>query len=355
MIKKTIGNEALAYVFEEQNFNTKSVKTQQMVEMYRLDDISMPKIGDVIPAEFMGRFGNQYVFNVNGIKDSIRIDARQNETKYLDNTEIGEIVDIQITKIDHNNFSINGSVSSIFESKIRSKMEMFNEPIMAVVKELTPAGYKMELHISGITLVGFMPNTLAGINKLHNPESIVGEKFNVMYESYSPNEGTYIVSRRKYLQSLIPNAMNDLYYNHMYTGVVTGTTAFGIFVEFNECLTGMIHKDNVTPEWADRITEIKPGFKIDFYIKEVIKNKLILTQIQRETLWDNIKEGDIIDGIVKDTKTFGTLVNLDNETIGLVFNNDIDKLQNRPKPGDKIKVKVTAVERYNRKIYLTIA
>jgi hypothetical protein len=45
-----------------------------------------------------------------------------------------------------------------------------------------------------------MPNTLAGINKLYDPTSI-GETFQVMIESFSEYEGTYIVSRRKYLQS----------------------------------------------------------------------------------------------------------------------------------------------------------
>jgi ribosomal protein S1 len=48
-----------------------------------------------------------------------------------------------------------------------------------------------------------MPNTLAGINKLYDPTSIIGETFQVMIESFSEYEGTYIVSRRKYLQSLI--------------------------------------------------------------------------------------------------------------------------------------------------------
>jgi ribosomal protein S1 len=51
--------------------------------------------------------------------------------------------------------------------------------------------------------IRFIPNTLAGINKLYDPTSIIGETFQVMIESFSEYEGTYIVSRRKYLQSLI--------------------------------------------------------------------------------------------------------------------------------------------------------
>jgi hypothetical protein len=50
-------------------------------------------------------------------------------------------------------------------------------------------------------------------------------------------------------------------------------------------------------------------------VKEIIKDKIILTQILRETLWDNIKNGQIIDGRVKETKQFGVLVSLDEETM----------------------------------------
>jgi ribosomal protein S1 len=76
------------------------------------------------------------------------------------------------------------------------------ESVTAYVRALNPAGYDVEN--CGVTLSGFMPNTLAGINKLYDPTSIIGETFQVMIESFSEYEGTYIVSRRKYLQSLIP-------------------------------------------------------------------------------------------------------------------------------------------------------
>jgi hypothetical protein len=44
--------------------------------------------------------------------------------------------------------------------------------------------------------------------------------------------------------------------------------------------------------------EIKPG-QIEFYIKEIIKNKIILTQVLRETLWDTIKNGQVIEVVLK--------------------------------------------------------
>jgi ribosomal protein S1 len=52
--------------------------------------------------------------------------------------------------------------------------------VLAHVKDLTPAGYDVDILYNGVTMQGFMPNTLAGVNKLHDPESIIGNKFNVI-------------------------------------------------------------------------------------------------------------------------------------------------------------------------------
>jgi polyribonucleotide nucleotidyltransferase len=116
----------------------------------------------------------------------------------------------------------------------------------------------------------------------------------------------------------------------------------------------MIHKANVHPEWQERLSEIKPGFEIEFYVKEIIKEKIILTQILRETLWDNIRNGQILDGVVRDTKQFGTLVNLDDETVGLIHTSEMEKIGKRFTPGQSMKVRVLSVDRMSRKIFLTV-
>jgi small subunit ribosomal protein S1 len=266
------------------------------------------------------------------------------------------MIDVLITKVNNDIFMIEGSIASIYENAAHQSLKSLDEDvvIMANVKSINPAGYDMEIIHEGITLAGFMPNTLAGINKLYDPDSIVGKSFEVMVESFSKEEGTYIVSRRKYLRTLIPDAIDSLNRDEVYTGHVTGTTPFGIFVEFNDCLTGMIHKANVLEEWQERLSEIKPGTQIQFYVKEIVKEKIILTQILRETLWDTIKNGQVLDGVVRDIKQFGVLVSLDQETMGLIHTSELEKLGKKFQDRQELKVKVLAVDRQNRKIFLTV-
>lgn len=352
MNKPVYANEELAYLFDE--FDIKASKEkQEILKLYKLDDIKVPEVGDVISAKFMGIQGDQYVLHVGGYKDDVRIDVKQSESRYLKNTSIGDIIDVLISNIDNDNFMISGSISTLYESKARETIDL-NQPVMAFIRSLNPAGYDIDILHDGVTLPGFMPNTLAGINKLHDQNAIVGKTFEVMIESFSAEEGTYIVSRRKYLKTLIPSAIKKLKYGEVQSGHVTGTTPFGVFVEFNECLTGMIHKANVNPEWQEKLTSISPGFVIEFYIKEVIKDKIILTQILRETLWDTIKNGQVLDGTIRDTKQFGTLVNLDSETVGLIHTSEMEKLGKKFTSGQQLKVKVLSVDRANRKIFLTM-
>jgi ribosomal protein S1 len=319
-------------------------------------DVKIPIVGQVANVVYLGTSCSDFVFE-GGFKDYVRIEEKPGESKYLVNTNVGDSLDLLITEIDETNYEIKGSIAALYESKARHSLTNldYETPVMAKVKELTPAGYAVDIFYESVTIPGFMPNTLAGINKLHDPNSIVGQTLNVMIESFSENEGTYIVSRRKYLRTLIPQAIDELKSNTVYEGHVTGTTPFGVFVEFNDCLTGMIHKANINPEWSDRLSDIKPGMGINFYVKEIVKDKIILTQILRESLWDNIKIGQVIDGKVKDNKAFGTLISLDDETMGLIHNSELEKIGRKFQADQDLKVKVLAVDRSNRKIFLTVA
>ena len=363
MTETIIGNPELDYLFEDSSFKAKIRRNSEtkLAKLYEQTKLEIPQKGDIVSAEYQGILSNQHIFSVTGYKDDIRVEDKGSESKYLKNVEKGDFVDVLIANVDNNHFYIRGSIAELYESRAHQNLKSLSEgtSVTAQIRSLNPAGYDVEILHGGVTLPAFMPNTLAGINKLYDPNSIVGETFEVMIESYAEQEGTYIVSRRKYLQTLIPESVKNLEFNVTYDGHVTGTTPFGVFVEFNECLTGMIHKANINPDWQDRINEIKPGFEITFYIKEIIRDKhypkLILTQILRETLWDTIKNGQIIEGKVKDVKPFGTLVNLDEETVGLIHTSEMEKLKKRFSANDDIKVKVLSVDRTSRKIFLTLA
>jgi ribosomal protein S1 len=328
---------------------------EELLNLYDEYEVRTPVVGELSQVVYVGVSQGYFNFE-GGFKDFVRIENKPSEAAYLKNTNIGDVLDVLITDIDEDNYFIKASFVELYEGIARKNLISLEEgsAVVCYVREMTPAGYSVDIQFEGVVLPGFMPNTLAGINKLYNPESIVGTTFDVMIESYSREEGTYIVSRRKYLQTLVPAEIKKLEYGVIYNGHVTGTTEFGVFVEFNGCLTGMVHKTNLNLQPGFTISQIQPGLPIEIFIKEIIKDKIILTQILRETLWDTVKVGQVLPGKVKDLKPFGALVMLDDETNGLIHTSELEKSNQRPSAGQDVKVKVIAVDRANRKIFLSL-
>lgn len=296
-------------------------------------------------------------------KDNIVIERRGVEEKICKQLSVGQIVDVLITDITDKPYQIKGSLAEIIKLKANNTMiESYknNLVIDATVNEMIPAGYLMSVNVDGITIDAFMPNTLADANKLYDPTSIIGKNVKVMLETLQQDKGIYVVSRKKYLQSLIPEKIKELRNapkDKIYVGRVTGTKDFGIFMQFNDCLTGMIHKANLQKEYQDMIGDFKPGDKIEFFVKDIIKggSQIILTQKLDDSLWDNIRVGDVIDGKILTVKPFGALVSLDYETNGLIQTSFLSKYNKSLKKDDNISVLVIKIMRDERKIFLTFA
>jgi len=277
----------------------------------------------------------------------------------------GEETAVLITNTD--NAFISGSVSGGIKQKVfmdlRDGVESGNTAWVGLVKNMIEnGGYIVE--VQGIEC--FMPGSLAGINKLADFESIVGEELYVVPVSFSATRGTIVVSHRKYLQALIPQEIENIKENagEEITGNVTGTAKYGVFVEFNRCLTGMIHKNDLDPETFEKFKkrEIMPADEVTFKVKDVISNtKITLTQIDnvQTSPWDDIttryKIPAVVKAQVKAKKDYGLFVTIEDGVTGLLhvseLGEDIMKVFN---PGDDITVKITRIEEETQKVFLKL-
>lgn len=231
------------------------------------------------------------------------------------------------------------------------------------VSHMIPGGGYIVM-IQGIEC--FMPGSLAGINKLADFESIVGDTLYVVAVSFSEGRGTIVVSHREYLKAMIPSrveALNETITEER-TGKVTGSAKYGVFVEFDGCLTGMIHVNDLTPELLKRhkARDIKPDEEITFKIKEIVSNeKIILTQVEyvpKVDAWSDIetriKVPCEIVGTIKSTKDYGVFVEIERGLTGLLHVSEIEDVVDIAtlNTGDKITVQVTRIDASTRKIFL---
>ena len=182
--------------------------------------------------------------------------------------------------------------------------------------------------------------------------------------SFLPDRGTIVVSHRKYLQAMIPteiqNIKDDMGVECV--GNVTGTAKYGVFVEFNRCLTGMVHindlDDATLPAFKSR--DIKPGDEIKFKVKDIISNtKITLTQKDNAVVnpWnDIISRYQIpcnIEAIIKTKKEYGLFINIEDGVTGLLHISELeDGLMDVFNAGDKITVQVTRIDTESKKVFL---
>lgn len=136
------------------------------------------------------------------------------------------------------------------------------------------------------TIKAFMPGSMAAMNKLTDFDALLGKTVYVMVESYTPKYG-FVVSHKKYLNAILPQKLAELKSDweknpeKLYTGNVTGTAKYGVFIEFDGIFTGMLHKtlisDDLKLRW--KTGEIENGESINVYIHNIEDNRIILSDV----------------------------------------------------------------------------
>ena len=115
----------------------------------------------------------------------------------------------------------------------------------------------------------FLPGAHAAANIIHDFNSYIGKTIKVMVDNFDSASKLFVVSHKKYIKFDLPNQIKHLTFNKQYSGVLTSKpTKFGLFVEFNEIFTGLIHMAEFD-NYDNYCKTIKQGDIIDFYVKSV--------------------------------------------------------------------------------------
>jgi small subunit ribosomal protein S1 len=333
---------------------------QEMYDRYegKSSQYKEPVNGELIEGELISIGNDTAVFEI-GYREQAYMDLKKESNEYLDLFKVGSKLSVKVSQNKIKDFISVSFTDSVNEMKTKSLVESIDKDVayVAKIEELISAGYIVD--IDGIK--AFMPGSLAGLNKLNDFSSLLGKQLIVMPVNFSREKGTVVVSHRQYLHSLIPSAIEKIKENptRLHTGFVTGTTKYGVFCEFSECLTGMIHVSDLTDDLKEKHAngQIKSGESLDFYIKDVISNfKIILTQFYKENPWDNVDEiykpSSVVMGKITSIKEYGAFVELSPGISGLIH---ISELKGKFNEGDMVGVRINKIDKINKKVYLGLA
>jgi len=340
-------------------------------EMYDILTAHDAALGNVVTIVDVGEIHTGTVYGISSEFISVDIGYREliyvkydKEPAAIQALKPGEETSVLITSADNNSHvvgSINGGIKHRVFMDLREAVEVGGTAWVGKVTHMIENGGYM-VNIQGIDC--FMPGSLAGINKLHDFSSIIGTEIYVVPVSFSPDRGTLVVSHRKYLQALIPNEIENIKANQgaEITGNVTGTAKYGIFVEFNGCLTGMIHNNDLDEETLIKFKarQIQPGDEITFIVKDIISDtKITLTQKANATVnpWSDIQSRyqipSVVEATVKTKKDYGLFISIEEGVTGLLHVSEVgEEVMSVFKNGDPITVQITRIDVESMKVFL---
>lgn len=253
-----------------------------------------------------------------------------------------------------------GSVVEYYMHSLRA--ELFDQikketsAYKAKIESINKGGYIVD--ISGIKC--FLPGSLAAANRITDFESYIGKELHVMIEGYVEAKDIFIVSYKKYLNKIMNSKIQELDLTKRYKGLVTGTSEFGVFVEWEEVYTGLIHKTEF--ENNSEVTSFNPGDEIEFYVKEIKENNRLTLTLEKplernvilQDLDNQIKSGtcEPVDAKIKHKRKSGTLIELvPFGLMALIPNERLGKKERNLKPGDDLVVNLYEVEPTTGKIF----
>jgi ribosomal protein S1 len=246
---------------------------------------------------------------------------------------------------------------------LRTRSEFFeqikNPTIAYIGKILEKNGGGFIISVAGLN--GFLPGSLAATNIVRDFDSMIGKETPVIVEDYLKDSDTFVFSYKKYVNLILPTKINDLSLDEKYQGVITGVAKYGIFVEFDEIFTGLLHTSKMSPECKEKFSKggFRPGEVVSFWVKEIAPDKkIILTDedpsVRRQEIED-FKEknlGTVRGGEVISIQPFGTLVKLQKDFVGLISQKELKLKKRNFNVGDTVMVSVDRV--HNDKIFLSL-
>ena len=235
-----------------------------------------------------------------------------------------------------------------------------NMTVEARVTAVNKGGLAVD--VNGIR--GFMPISQIDLYRVENAEQYVNQKLLCLVTEVNPEERNLVVSRRALLEREREEARTKLWAElaegQVRTGVVRSLKEFGAFVDLGG-VDGLLHVSEMS--WSrvqDPGAVVQPGQTVKVVVLKIDherrKVSLGLKQLTASP-WDSVQEryhaGTVVKGKVTRLMDFGAFVTILPGRDGLVHisqisNERVERVSDKLKEGDVIRVKVLEVDRQGR-------
>ena len=349
--------------------------------MFKLLDekqyFNFPKVGDLVKGRVLSAGTDGIYLDLNGIATGVvRGRERYDEAEEYKNLKAGDEVEATVLELENEN----GEVELSFQYAGRQRswqtlkdFERSNEIISAAISEANKGGLMIKIG----NVMGFLP--VSQLSPEHYPrvpggdknrileilKSYVGQKFEVKVLDVNEGDDKLIVSEKAAWEETKKDVLNKYHTGLTVDGVVTAVTDFGIFVEFDDKIEGLIHISEIAWQRIDNPHDfVKVGQKIKAEIISVENSKIFLSlKKMAPDPWDGIEKkyvlGQKIAGEVIKVNPFGLFVELEKNIQGLAHISQLsDKtvadVNEFAKAGDQLDFYIVSLEPKNHRLGLSL-
>ena len=231
--------------------------------------------------------------------------------------------------------------------------------IKGTVRNVVPFGAFVDIGgIEGLLHVSEMSR-----RRIQDPKDFVsvGDEIEVAVLRIE-NGGDRISLSRKQLEPDPWSAIGDRYQEGTkFTGTVVRKADFGVFVELEPGIDGLIHRSQFPFGVEPNDEMVKPGATVTGWIRELDPTRRRISLAMREVPagdpWEfavtKYPTGRVVEGMVERIVEFGAFIEIEPGLTGLLPNSEIDEGDVTPVVGEKIAVKVLSVDSARNRMSLT--
>lgn len=350
--------------------------SKQKADFFKEKQIIKDKFedGDLIDARILSRVKGGLTCDI-GDKTNFKafLPGSQIDVRPVSNFDeyVGQTLSVKIIQHDDNGIVVSR------RAHLEKEREAMKKETLSVLKEGDRISGKVVKIIDRGAFVdiggleGFIPLSEVSWGRIRNPKEIISEGEEVHVQVLKIENERVTLGHKQTLPDPWDNLELRYQVGTNVKGKVVSTTDFGIFVELEPGIEGLVHISELS--WTKNFRHpkeiVSTGTEIEVKILDInAKDKRIslsLKQIEKspwETFKENHKLGTKVEGIIKNVNEIGIFVEVAEDLVGLVRPENISwegtvkptDLYNPSQVGEKIEVAVLNVAPKSERIALGI-
>ena len=336
-----------------------------------LNSVKEVKVGDVVKGEVLTiDESNQVIVGIEntGVEGVVPVrELSVNADKVADTYKAGDMLDlVVIARIgsDKEGGSYLLSQRRLEARRVWNEIEdkfKAGETIKAPVTQVVKGGLVVDAGVRG-----FVPASMVSDHFVEDLNQFKGQELELKIVEIEPSDNRLILSRKELVQAereaKRQAVMEKLVAGDVVEGKVARLTNFGAFIDLGG-VDGLVHVSEISYERVNKPADaLKVGQGVKVKVLSVDAEKGRISLSIKQTLpepWEQVAEGDVLEGTVKRLTSFGAFVEVLPGVEGLVHISQIShKHIATPNEvltsGEKVQVKVLGVDAADHRLALSI-